>query len=54
MKFSEELIACFTLIRHGPQRKQRVLQIPIVTGTHLPSRCLAATGKIYIVTGKVG
>jgi hypothetical protein len=48
--FREELIAYFSLIRHGPHRKRRVQQFHYrcmcirCRSTFLPSRCLAAVG----------
>jgi hypothetical protein len=40
-KFVEELIAYFTLTRHGPHRKRRLQHALVAAGSYLPSRCVA-------------
>jgi hypothetical protein len=42
-KFCEELIAYFTLVRHGLHRKRRLQQLFLAAGTSLPSYYLSAT-----------
>jgi hypothetical protein len=43
-KFWYKLIAYFSLIRHGPLRKQRLQQFFVAAGTSLPSCYLATIG----------